>query len=161
MKVRSFPVYLALLGSVACGPSTSRNETAKPRMEPRQAAYTDVTRNTITERNYPTHACLIETMPDSHLFYCDVKSNGRGLDSVSRVHLVRPTTQNTASYNGQDRWIDGTTSYAADAFPDGFNLYGIFSPMTERRERKSPEFAALEKDYNRIQENFNKNSVQK
>jgi len=154
MNIRKIPVYLALAGAAACGPSAPRNET--PVAESRQAAYTDVTRNTITERMYPNYTCFIEATPDLHKFYCDIKSNGKGLDSVSRVHLVRPTSQDPASHDGQDRWIDGTTDYATDAFPDGFYLDGIVSIMKEPLERKSPEFTALEKGYALVQENFNK-----
>ena len=153
MRVRKLAVYLALAGAVACGTSAPRNEAAP---EPRQVAYTDVTRNTITERTYPTHTCLIVETPDSHRFYCDLKSNGKGLDSVSRVHLIRPASRDPMRYDGQDRWIDGTTTYATNAFPDGFALDDIVSVMKEPRERKSPEFAALEKDYALAQENFDK-----
>ena len=153
MNIRKFPVYLALVGAAACGPSAPKNEGAP---EPRQVVYTDVTRNTITERTYPTHTCLIEATPDLHKFYCDIKSNDKDLDSVSHVHLIRPTSQDLVSYDGQDRWIDGTTDYATDAFPDGFSLDGIVSVMKEPLERKSPKFMALEKDYALAQENFNK-----
>src|SRR3989338_1404131 len=159
MNMRNFAVYLPLLGAVACGPSAPKNEAAP---EPRQAEYIyvavqvlrnhryiDVTRNGVTERKYPTHTCLIEPSSDSHISYCDLESNGKGLDSVSRV--IRATDQ-----NGQDRWIDGTTDYATDAFSNGFYLEDIFSPMTEPMKRKSPEFTALEKGYALAQENFNK-----
>ena len=149
MNIRNFAVYLPLIGAIACGPSAPRNEIVIEIMEARRAAYTNVARNGVTERKYPTHTCLIEPSSDSHISYCDLESNGKGLDSVSRV--IRATDQ-----NGQDRWIDGTTVYATDAFPDGFNLEGIFSPMTEPLERKSPEFTKLKKAYAKVQDNFNK-----
>ena len=161
MSIKNLPVYLALASAVACGPNAPRSEAPTKSAEPRQAPYVDVIRNNITERTYPTHACLIDATQDSHIFYCDLKFNGKGLDSVSRVHLVRPTSRDTANYNGRDRWVDGTTSYTADAFPDGFNLDDIVAVMREPLERNSPEFIALERDYALARERFNETGVQK
>ncbi|MBI4171010.1 MAG: hypothetical protein HY514_04895 [Candidatus Aenigmarchaeota archaeon] len=115
------------------------SEAPKPRTE--KSAYSDVTRNGITRREYPTHIFLIERTADSHVFYGYLKSDenksDQGLDSVSYVHLIDTN-------GGRREGIDGVTYYARGAFPEGFNLEGVRSHMQEPLERTSPEFKALE-----------------